>query len=140
MPEIKGRRSGSVIIAIVTSVFSLFLAIFEFIAALTLHDHFEHISEYLINSVCCLVFSAIIAFWVISPHEVAHQDSLWRPRKGYGNNGQKPWSGLPAGIGNETIMMVLTVVTAIVVIFTLTDSYSKKHDAISNNQTLPYNL
>jgi hypothetical protein len=75
------------------------------------------------------VFGIVLLWWVFSPDsihlEVKNQDECL----GVKNQDKLYWlifyKGRNFGIGNETVAMAITVVTAIIAIFTLTDQLFK---------------
>ena len=107
-----GRPFGSDKVAKLSSLCLLLLAIMEVVAALL--DKFVRTPlEGLLNAGACFVCGGILWLWAVSPSE--------------GNGGNynfTPWKAAYKlkGIGNETVMMVVTVVTAVFVVFTLTNA------------------
>jgi hypothetical protein len=73
--------------------------------------------ELLTNGISCILFSVVLLWWVFSPED--HNTLAWK----------FPWPFYPNrnwGIGFPTITMVVTVYSAIVIIFTLTHDFFSK--------------
>ena len=117
----RGRRSGSVKTAYFIAIGLCLLALADFIYLLThLNDMELYHSKgagwkFLINSASSFMFGATLFWWAVSPTRAGAPYQFW-----------SPWRGLAqSGIGNETVVMVVSVVSAVVVIFTLTDAMFK---------------
>src|SRR5216684_7303501 len=101
------RKNGSILAALLGGLAVVGFGIFTLYTGQT-----PNRLEYLINGGASILFGLVLLWWVFSQENPQEQGFRW-PNPFY--RGKRNW-----GIGFETITMVVTVLTAIVVIFTLT--------------------
>jgi putative Ca2+/H+ antiporter (TMEM165/GDT1 family) len=70
---------------------------------------FLHKYQFAIDAGSCFIFGAILIWWAFNKPE---------PAKGTPRT-NVAWKGFDRGIGNETVVMVVAVVTGVITIFTL---------------------
>jgi hypothetical protein len=122
-----GRRNGSIATAFVSGVVLVLLGIGTALNKKYFWDFFQSQScmalpEQIINVFASVVFGGILLWWAFS-NETA--GVIPPPNRGYlfYSSRSRNW-----GIGNDTVMMVVTVLTAVVIIFTFTHELFKEEN------------
>jgi hypothetical protein len=144
----KGRKNGSILIALLSGL--LLIALGGVLLAnrkyfFGLMEPRMFLGEQIINATVCFVFGAILLYWVYSSEDpgkdklpakdmfnICEAWSSWGKGPPYQEEKQgyaKPWDIFYAnsnwGIGFPTVTMVVTVLTAVIVIFTFTHELFK---------------
>jgi membrane protease YdiL (CAAX protease family) len=106
----KGRKNGSILVALIAGIGVGGIGIYTLYAGVTPDKR-----EYLTNGGTSIVFALIMLWWVFSREKPREPGFRWQAFYE-----ERNW-----GIGFETVTMVVTVVTALVAIFTLTHELYK---------------
>jgi hypothetical protein len=130
----EGRKSGSIAFALVSGVALFALSALLALGALTARMHIDTLwgllpemtlRERWINSFVSFAFAAVLLLWVLS-----YEDAIGKPKREDMYRGRIFYKNHNWGIGFPTVTMVVTVIAAVIVIFTLTHELFKTDDDV----------